>query len=120
MLRGARLVTASETEDGRAWAESRIKQMTGGDKISARFMRQDFFEFMPQFKLLITGNHKPSFRGVDEAIRRRFLLLPFLVTVPEGDRDPDLAEKLKAEWPGHSHLGDRRLHRLAGARPQAA
>jgi putative DNA primase/helicase len=100
MLRGARLVTASETEDGRAWAESRIRQMTGGDKISARFMRQDFFEFTPQFKLLILGNHKPSFRGVDEAIRRRFLLLPFLVTVPEGDRDPDLAEKLKAEWPG--------------------
>jgi putative DNA primase/helicase len=100
MLRGARLVTASETEDGRAWAESRIKQMTGGDKISARFMRQDFFEYTPQFKLLIAGNHKPSFRGVDEAIRRRFLLLPFLVTVPEGDRDPDLAEKLKAEWPG--------------------
>jgi putative DNA primase/helicase len=100
MLRGARLVTASETEDGRAWAESRIKQMTGGDKISARFMRQDFFEFMPQFKLLISGNHKPSFRGVDEAIRRRFLLLPFLITVPEGERDPDLPEKLKAEWPG--------------------
>ena len=100
MLRGARLVTASETEDGRAWAKSRIKQMTGGDKISARFMRQDFFEFMPQFKLLISGNHKPSFRGVDEAIRRRFLLLPFLVTVPESERDPDLPEKLKAEWPG--------------------
>jgi putative DNA primase/helicase len=100
MLRGARLVTASETEDGRAWAESRIKHLTGGDKISARFMRQDFFEFTPQFKLLISGNHKPSFRGIDEAIRRRFLLLPFLVTVPEAERDPDLSEKLKAEWPG--------------------
>src|SRR5262249_54056800 len=99
-LRGARFVTATETEDGRAWAESRIKQMTGGDKIAARFMRQDFFEFVPQFKLLISGNHKPSFRGVDEAIRRRFLLLPFSVTVPEADRDPDLPEKLKAEWPG--------------------
>jgi putative DNA primase/helicase len=59
-----------------------------------------FFEFVPQFKLLISGNHKPSLRGVDEAIRRRFLLLPFLVTVPEGERDPDLLEKLKAEWPG--------------------
>ena len=100
MLRGARLVTASETEDGRAWAESRIKQMTGGDTIAARFVRQDFFEFVPQFKLLISGNHKPSFRGVDEAIRRRFLLLPFTVTVPEAERDPELAEKLKAEWPG--------------------
>jgi putative DNA primase/helicase len=100
MLRGARMVTASETEDGRAWAESKIKQLTGGDKVSARFMRQDFFEFVPQFKLFISGNHKPSFRGVDEAIRRRFLLLPFTVTVPEADRDPDFCEKLKAEWPG--------------------
>jgi putative DNA primase/helicase len=100
MMRGARLVTASESEEGRARAESRIKQMTGGDKIAARFMRQDFFEYTPQFKLLISGNHKPSFRGVDEAIRRRVLLLPFLVTVPKGVRDPDLTEKLKAEWPG--------------------
>ena len=57
MLRGARLVTATETEEGRAWAESRIKQMTGGDPISARFMRQDFFTFRPQFKLTIVGNH---------------------------------------------------------------
>jgi putative DNA primase/helicase len=100
MLRGARLVTASETETGRAWAESRIKQLTGGDKISARFMRQNFFEFTPQFKLLIAGNHRPSLRSVDEAMRRRFLLLPFLKTIPEAARDPDLAEKLKAEWPG--------------------
>jgi len=100
MLRGARLVMASETEGGRAWAESRIKQLTGGDKISARFMRQNFFEFTPQFKLLIAGNHRPSLRSVDEAMRRRFLLLPFLKTIPEAARDPDLAEKLKAEWPG--------------------
>ena len=100
MLRGARLVTASETEDGRAWAESRIKQLTGGDRISARFMRQDFFEFTPQFKLMIAGNHKPALRGVDEAIRRRFLLMPFTVTVPTEVRDPDLPKKLGAEWPG--------------------
>jgi putative DNA primase/helicase len=71
MLRGARLVTASETEEGRSWAESRIKQMTGGDRISARFMRQDFFEFTPQFKLTIVGNHKPILRNVDEAARQR-------------------------------------------------
>jgi putative DNA primase/helicase len=74
--------------------------MTGGDKIAARFVRRDFFEFAPQFKLLISGNHKTSFRGVDEAIRRRFLLLPFSVTVPEAERDPELPEKLKADWPG--------------------
>lgn len=55
MLRGARLVTATETEEGRAWAESRIKQLTGGDKISAHFMRQDYFTFLPSFKLMIVG-----------------------------------------------------------------
>ena len=67
MLRGARLVVASETEDGRRWSEAKIKALTGGDKIAARFMRQDFFEFTPQFKLMIAGNHKPSLRSVDEA-----------------------------------------------------
>ncbi|RBP08521.1 P4 family phage/plasmid primase-like protein [Roseiarcus fermentans] len=99
-LRGARLVTATETEDGRRWAESRIKQLTGGDMISARFMRGDFFEFRPTFKLVIAGNHKPGLRSVDEAIRRRFHLIPFAVTIPPEDRDPGLAEKLRAEWPG--------------------
>ena len=99
-LRGARLVTATETEEGRRWAEAKIKQLTGGDTISARFMRQDFFEYRPAFKLAIAGNHKPSFRSVDEAIRRRFHLVPFAVTIPPEERDGDLAEKLKAEWPG--------------------
>ena len=100
MLRGARLVTAVETEEGRRWAESRIKSLTGGDKISARFMRQDFFEYMPQFKLLIAGNHKPGLRSVDEAIRRRFNLIPFEVTIPADQRNPRLVEELRAEWPG--------------------
>lgn len=97
---GARLVTAVETEEGRRWAESKIKSLTGGDQISARFMRQDFFEFTPVFKLVIAGNHKPGLRSVDEAIRRRFHLVPFSVTIPPDARDKDLAEKLKAEWPG--------------------
>ena len=100
MLRGARLVTAQETEEGRRWAESRIKALTGGDPITARHMRQDFFTFSPVFKLLIAGNHRPGLRGVDEAIRRRMNLLPFTVTIPASDRDPELPEKLKAEWPG--------------------
>lgn len=100
MLRGARLVSATETEEGRRWAESRIKQLTGGDEIQARFMRQDFFAFRPQFKLVIAGNHKPSLRTVDEAIRRRFHLVPFTVTIPSDQRDPSLGEKLKVEWPG--------------------
>jgi putative DNA primase/helicase len=98
MLRGARLVTATETEEGRAWAESRIKQLTGGDAVSARFMRQDFFTFTPQFKLVIAGNHKPTLRNVDEAARRRFNIGPFLHTPPQPDRQ--LETRLQAEWPG--------------------
>ena len=99
-LRGARLVTAPETEEGRRWAEAKIKTLTGGDQISARFMRQDFFDYTPQFKLMISGNHKPGFRSVDEAIRRRFNLIPFTVTIPAGERDLELGDKLKAEWAG--------------------
>lgn len=97
-LRGARLVTASETQQGRAWDESRIKVLTGGDKIAARFMRQDFFEFTPQFKLTIIGNHKPSLASVDDAIRRRFVIVPFLCK-PESP-DPQLMQKLRQEFPG--------------------
>jgi putative DNA primase/helicase len=99
-LRGARLVVATETEEGRRWAESKIKMLTGGDRTAARFMRQDFFEFTPQFKLWIVGNHKPGLRSVNEAIRRRFLLVPFDVVIPPAERDADLAGKLKDEWPG--------------------
>jgi putative DNA primase/helicase len=99
-LRGARLVAAVETEEGRRWAEARIKQLTGGDKIAARYMRQDYFEFQPEFKLVIAGNHRPGLRGVDEAIRRRMNLIPFTVTIPTEERDDRLAEKLRAEWPG--------------------
>lgn len=98
-LRGARLVTAQETEQGRRWAEARIKQLTGGDVIAARFMRQDSFQFRPVFKLLVAGNHKPSLRSVDEAMRRRIHLIPFTVTIPEDEVDPDLEEKLRAEAP---------------------
>lgn len=97
MLAGARLVTASETEEGRAWAEARIKRLTGGDPIAARFMRQDFFEYLPEFKLLIIGNRKPALRSVDDAIRRRFNLCPF-VHKPQNP-DPLLGQKLKAEYP---------------------
>jgi putative DNA primase/helicase len=99
-LCGARLVTAVETEEGRRWAESRIKSVTGGDKIEARFVRQDFFEFSPQFKLFIAGNHTPGLRSVDEAIRRRFKLVLFAVTIPAEERDPQLPERLAAEGGG--------------------
>ena len=81
-----------------AWAEARIKQMTGGDEISARFMRQDFFTFKPQFKLTIVGNHKPVLQNIDEAARRRFNIIPFTRKPEKPDRQ--LEVKLQDEWSG--------------------
>jgi putative DNA primase/helicase len=102
-LRGARLVTCGETDEGQRWAEARIKMLTGGDPVKARFMRQDFFQFTPQFKLFLAGNHKPKLRNVDEAIERRFRLIPFTHTIPKELRDTNLAKKLRAEWPQILH-----------------
>src|SRR5258706_221850 len=100
MLQGARLVTGGETEQGRRWAESKLKLLTGGDKISARRMRQDFFEFTAQFKLLLMGNHKPSLRDVDVAMRRRFHIIPFAAVIEDHERELNLAEKLLKERDG--------------------
>jgi putative DNA primase/helicase len=99
-MRGARLVTATETEAGKYWAESRLKELTGGDRVAARFLHQDFFEYRPEFKLFISGNHRPRLRSVGAAMRRRIHMIPFAVTIPEAERDPQLVEKLKGEWPG--------------------
>jgi putative DNA primase/helicase len=117
-LRGARFVAAIETEQGRRWAESKVKNLTGGDKISARFMRQDFFEFFPQFKLVVAGNHKPAIRNIDEAMKRRLHLIPFTVTVPPERRDKHLQQKLLGErdgilaWAVQGCLNWQRLGRL--------
>lgn len=97
-LRGARMVSASETDAGKPWAEARIKAITGGDKIAARFMRQDFFEFSPEFKLVIVGNHQPTLHNVDEAARRRFRIVPFIHKPVNPDRE--LQAKLSEELPG--------------------
>lgn len=99
-LQGARLVVSQETEEGIPWAETRIKSVTGGDPITANHMRQDPFTFTPQFKLGISGNHKPGLKAVDEAIRARFNLVPFTITIPKSERDPELSEKLWKEAPG--------------------
>lgn len=99
-LQCARLVIATGTEDGRRWAESKLKALTGGDRIAARFMRKDSFEFTPNFKLVISGNHRPGMRSVDEAMRRRMNLEPFSLTIPVAKRDPKLAENLRAERGG--------------------
>jgi P4 family phage/plasmid primase-like protien len=98
-LRGARLVVAQETQQGREWDEAKIKTLTGGDRMAARFMRQDFFDFEPSFKLFIVGNHKPRLTVVDEAMKRRLLIVPFTVRIPEAERDPELSRKLEEEWP---------------------
>ena len=99
-LQGARMVSASETGAGRSLDEARIKLLTGGDSTAARRMRADNVTFKPQFKLWMTGNHKPRIQTTDEAIRRRIHLIPFTVQIPPWRRDQKLAEKLKAEWPG--------------------
>jgi putative DNA primase/helicase len=99
-LQGARLTVSQETESGKHWSESRIKAITGGDPITARFMRQDYFTFSPQFKLIITGNHKPLLSNVDEAMRRRLQLVPFNVTITDTEQDSDLPNKLLSEASG--------------------
>jgi putative DNA primase/helicase len=99
-LRGARLVCASETESGHRLAESLVKQLTGGDAIAARFLYAPYFEFVPQFKIWITGNHKPSIRGGDYAIWRRIKLIPFAITIPPEERDPTLQQALMGELAG--------------------
>jgi putative DNA primase/helicase len=99
MLRGARLVLASETEEGRHWNEQRLKELTGGQVITARFMRQDNFTFLPTFKPIIIGNHRPHFKRVDEAIRRRLHLVSFNATVSAKEKNVRLGDKLREEWP---------------------
>jgi putative DNA primase/helicase len=97
-LDGMRLVVSSETEAGHTWRENRVKQLTGGDPLVANFMRQNSFEFTPRFKLLFLGNHAPRIVNLDDAIKRRFLLVPFLHR-PETP-NPHLEEILMSEYPG--------------------
>jgi putative DNA primase/helicase len=100
MLHGARFVSASEGEQGSRLAESLVKRLTGGDRISARYLHKEFFEFTPQFKAFLNTNHKPAVRGVDHAMWRRLRLIPFAYTVPEAERDLHLVENLKKESSG--------------------
>jgi putative DNA primase/helicase len=99
-LHGARLVTAAEAECNRQLAEALVKQLTGGDKMSARFLHGEWFDFAPTFKLLLSVNHKPVIRGTDHAIWRRIHLVPFDVTIPEQERDKTLPAKLESERAG--------------------
>lgn len=99
-LAGARLVTVSETPEGSKLNESLVKDLTGGDTITARFLRREFFQFRPQFKLWIRGNHKPQIRGTDDGIWRRLAVIPFTVQIPPEEVDPKLPERLREELPG--------------------
>ena len=99
-LKGARFVTASETEEGRRLAESLVKDLTGQDTISARFMWAEWFDFKPTHALHLSTNHKPEIRGTDSAIWRRIRLIPWAVTIPPAEQDKKLAEKLRDELPG--------------------
>lgn len=97
-LRGARLVIASETQEGQAWNEARVKLLTGGEPVTARFLYKELFEFDPQFLLMIRGNNQPMLTNVDDAMRRRVRMAPFDKKPPE--KDVQLEEKLRPEFPG--------------------
>lgn len=99
-LVGVRFVAATESEENGRLSEGRIKAMTGGDRIAARFMRAEWFEFDPTFTVWLSTNHMPVVRGTDEGIWRRIKLIPFDVRIPEDQRDPELASKLAAELEG--------------------
>jgi putative DNA primase/helicase len=99
-LRGARLVTATESDQGANLSESIVKSLTGGDTITARFLNKEYFEYTPNFTVFLATNHKPRIRGTDHGIWRRIRLIPYSVTIPPDEQDKHLKEKLLDELPG--------------------
>lgn len=99
-LAGKRLVVATEIEQGRRLNEARVKEITGGDTLTARFMRGEWFDFRPQFKVWLAGNHLPRIHGADHGIWRRIRLIEFNVTIPAAEQDRRLQERLRDELPG--------------------
>lgn len=95
---GKRLVTAAETEEGRRWDQQRLTILSGGDKIKARFMRTDFFDYIPQCLLMFHGSYRPRLANADEAMRRRLRLLPF--RFKPAHIDEELIDKFIAELGG--------------------
>lgn len=101
-LVGSRLVVCSEIPGGAALNEALVKELTGGDRLTARFLRCEYFEFQPTHKLVIVGNHRPRIRGADSGIWRRLLLIPFENVVPEGQRRAmqEMIEEFRQEYSG--------------------
>lgn len=99
-LRGTRVALMNETSQGSRFDEAKLKDLTGGDTLTARFLHAEFFDFRPTHKLIIRGNHKPVITGTDDGIWRRLRLVPFNVQIPPEEQDLELLDKLKAELPG--------------------
>ena len=99
-LEGARIVTSSELNEGDRFDESLVKQLTGGDKILARFLYGSEFEYKPKFKIWMATNHLPIIRGTDDGIWRRIKIIPFNIQIPKEKVDKKLEYKLKAEYTG--------------------
>lgn len=99
-LRGVRAALMNETSQGSRFDEAKLKDLTGGDTLSARFLHQEFFDFQPSHRIVIRGNHKPTISGTDEGIWRRLRLVPFTVSIPPAEQDRHLLRKLESELPG--------------------
>lgn len=102
-LAGVRLASSSELEDSQYWAEARIKELTGDETLTARFMHRDFFTFRQSQKHIVCGNYRPRLKGGDYAMQRRMVLIPFDATFQGAACDPDLPNKLRAEAGGILH-----------------
>jgi len=99
-LRGTRFVTTTEAEHGRRISEPLIKQITGNDKMTARFLYGEYFNFTPTFKIFMATNHKPVIKGTDHGIWRRIKLVPFTTRIEEEKQDKHLEKKLMLESSG--------------------
>jgi putative DNA primase/helicase len=99
-LHGKRFVAAIETAEGARLDEALVKELTGGDAVTARRMREDFWTFQPTHKIALVTNHKPTIKGTDHAIWRRLRLIPFTIAFTEDKQDKNLLAKLRAELPG--------------------
>jgi putative DNA primase/helicase len=121
-LRGTRFVTTTEAEQGRRLSEPLIKQITGNDRMTARILYGEFFNFLPTFKIFMATNHKPVIKGTDHGIWRRIKLIPFTTRIPEEKQDKRLEDKLRAEASGILNwlLEGTRLWRREGLKAPAA